>query len=764
MNLKVVGKSVQKVDTADKATGNATYIDDVKMPGMLCGKILRSPIAHGRIKKIDISKANKLPGVKAVITAADLPDARYGAFIKDTPVLARDKVRFIGEPVAAVAAVNKETAEEALQLIEVEYEELIPIFDTEFALDPESPLVHEELKSYPAVFDAIRERNICSRTIFEEGNLEKAFEESDYVFEDSFSTPMAHQAHIEPNGAIASFDMSGRVTVWTTTQAPHLNQIRINESLLIPINKIRIIGTKVGGGFGAKIEPTVQPIAVALAKKANKPVKIILTRHEEFFTTWPRHGSKSTIKSGVSKDGKLLAREVKLIYDSGAYADDGPGIAGFGGMMSLGPYKISSYKIDSSCVYTNKLACGAYRGFGNPQSNFATESHMDMIAERIGMDPLELRLKNVLKGGDLSVGGIKMPSVGIKECLEKATQKAEWGKLREKGRGIGIACSQHISGVLSSSAIVRINGDGTAIVSTGAVDIGQGSDTILIQIAAEELGIPVENISIVAADTDATPYNWAVSASRITYTNGNAVRLAAEDAKRQILSIAAKFLEADSTNLEIEDGIVRVKGDSSRSLDMHEVGGISHWVTHGPIIGKSSFMVEGHEYDLNKTKGYPFGTMAGFIFGVHVVEVEVDEATGKVQVVNAIAAHDVGKAVNPSNVEGQIQGGLMQGVGYALFEELVCEQGKIKNANLLDYKIPTAMDIPFIDPIIVEEKEPTGPFGAKGVGEPVLVATAPAVANAIKNATGVRVKDLPLSMERVWKALHSPNQDAGGVK
>jgi CO/xanthine dehydrogenase Mo-binding subunit len=757
-SLQVVGKRINRVDGVEKALGKAVYIDDMVVPGMLYGKMLRSPIAHGLIKKIDISRALKLTGVKAVITSADLPDAKHGAFIKDTPILARNKVRYIGEPVAAVAAIDEEIAQEALNLINVEYEVLTPVFDVDTALSPDAPLIHEELESYPAVFAAIRGGNVCSRTIFEEGDLTEAFKNSDFIFEDSFTTPMQHQTHLEPNGAIASIDGSGKVTVWTSTQTAHLNQIRIHEVLLIPMNKIRVIGAKIGGGFGAKIEPTVQPIAVALAQKARKPVKVTLTRYEEMATARPRHGSKATIKTGVTKDGKILAREVKLVYDSGAYADDGPGIAGFGGMMSLGPYKIPNYKIDSCCVYTNKLACGAFRGFGNPQSAFATESHMDIIAERLGLDPLEFRLKNALENGDLSVGGIKMPSVGIKECLEKAAKEAEWGKPRQKGRGLGIACMQHISGVLSTSAIVRINEDGTVLVSTGVIDIGQGSDTVLLQIASEELGISVEKISIVSADTDGTPYNWAVSASRATYINGNAVRQAAADAKKQILELAAKFLETTSEKLEITADVIRTQDNPERFLNVRDIGAISHWVAHGPIIGKSSIMVEGHQYDKEKTKGFPFGTMAGFIFGAHIVEVEVDEATGKVQVINVAAAHDVGKAVNPLNVEGQIQGGFIQGLGYALYEELICRNGKILNANLLDYKIPTSTDIPHMTPIIVEERDPSGPFGAKGVGEPGLVATAPAVANALNNAIGVRVKDLPITMEKVWDALKNDSK------
>lgn len=753
--LKIVGKSYNRIDGIEKATGQAIYIDDMFIPNMLYGKVLRSTIPHGKIKSINTSKAENLAGVKTVLTSNDLPDTRFGAYIFDTPALARGKVRFVGEPVAAVAAVDEDTALTALNLIKVEYEELPTVLDTDHASSPDAPLIHEELNSYPAVFNAVRSGNVCSRTTFKEGDLEEAFKNSDHVFEHSFTTPIQQQVPIETCGALAKYDISGNLTVWTTTQAPHLTQIRIFESLQIPINKIRVIGTRVGGGFGAKIEPKAQLIAVALAKKAGQPVKLIFDRKEELTVTSPRHAAKITVKSGVNNDGKLTARHIRLVFDTGAYADDGPGVAGFGGLMSLGPYKIPAYEIDSCAVYTNKIPCGAFRGFGNPQAMFAVESQMDIIAEKLGIDPLDFRIKNALENGDVSTGGLVRPSVGLKECLRKAAEKAGWGKTLSIGQGMGVACMQHISGVLSSSALVRINHDGTATVFTGAVDIGQGSDTVLTQIAAEELGLSMENVSIVTADSGSTPYNWAVSASRVTRTNGNAIRQAAAEAKKQIFELAAKFLEASPEELEIQDNVVKAKNDPDRKLSMPEIGGISHWASQGPIMGKARVMVEGHTYDPEKVIGFPFGTMAGFIFGTQIVEVEVDSDTGRVQVLNAVAAHDVGQAVNPVLIEGQIEGGFIQGLGYALFEELAYQNGKVVNDSLLDYKIPTAKDIPKMIPIIVEERDPDGPFGAKGVGEPVLVSTAPAIANAIRQAVGVRITDLPLSMERVWKKLNS---------
>lgn len=754
MPLNIVGKRIPRVDAVEKATGGAKFLDDYSFSNMLIGKILRSPYPHAKILNIDTSRALKLPGVKAIVTAGDLPEGRYGAYVKDQPVLARGRVRFVGEPVAVVAAIDEDVAKDALKLITVEYEELQPVFDPIEAMASDAPIIHEKLQDYIAVYDAVRYGNVCSKITFKEGNIDEGFSKSDFVLENTFKTPHVHQCYLETWGAIADWDASGRITIWTTTQSPHVTQIRTSEALHIPMNKIRVIGTRVGGGFGGKVEPTVQPICVVVAKKAKRPVKIVLDREEDLLATRPRHASQVKIKDGVTKNGLLMARSIEVIYDTGAFADDGPGVAGFGAMMSLGPYKIPNYHIDSYAVYTNKLPTGAYRGFGNPQVTFAYESHMDMLAGKIGMDPLELRIKNACENGDKSVGGIVMPSVGIKECLRKAAETAGWGKHPKKNRGMGIASLQHISGVLSSSAIVRINEDGTAMVSTGAVDIGQGSDTALTQIAAEGLELPFEDVTLIAADTASTPYNWAVAASRVTYTAGNAIKIAADDAKRQLLELASKQLGAAVEQLFIKERKVISRETPEKCISIRDLGAISHWVTGGPIIGKGSFMVEGHKHDPEKVKGFPFGTMAGFIFGAHVVEVEVDEETGNVQIINAVAAHDVGKAVNPIGVEGQINGGFVQGVGYALTEEMIFDKnGKVVNTNFLDYKIPTFMDVPMIHPLIVEEKDPTGPFGAKGVGEPGLVATAPAIANAIYNAIGIRFKELPMKPEKIWKAL-----------
>ena len=633
MEYQYIGKSIPKVDSIQKATGTAQYINDLSFPNMLWGKVLRSIYPHAEIVHIDKSKAERLSGVKGVITAQDIPDGRYGPFIKDEPVLARGKVRYIGEPVAAVAAIDREIAEEAIQLIEVEYEELPALFDPLEAMKPDAPLIHEELGSYFSVFPAIQEGNICSHTTFIEGDIQKGFKEADLIIEDTFKTHMHHQSYLEPSGAIAMVDPSGKTIIYSSTQAIFVTQCRISESLKIPMSKIRVIAPNIGGGFGGKIETNVQPICVALAQKTGLPVKIVLSREEEFTASRPRHPTLIWGKLGLMTNGTFLAKEMINIFDTGAYADDGPGVAGFGSLMARGPYRVPHLKIEGYCVYTNKVKTGAFRGFGNPQTTFASESLIDMAAKELRIDPLEIRLKNALNPGDQSVGKQTLHSVGIKECLEKAASAIDWKGKKGVHRGRGIASINHISGLLTVSAFVRINEDGTISLHVGTMDIGQGSDTILTQMVAEELGVPFEDINLISRDTDAAPYTWATSASRLTYTGGNAVRMAAIDAREQLLTLAAQQLDENREDLVVKDKKVFVKWAPEKGLTFHQLGAISCWVKGGQIIGKSSFMVEKPPFDRSGFYGFPFGTMSGYIFAAQAVEVEVDIETGKVRVI-----------------------------------------------------------------------------------------------------------------------------------
>jgi CO/xanthine dehydrogenase Mo-binding subunit len=753
MEYQYIGKSIPKVDSIQKATGTAQYINDLSFPNMLWGKVLRSIYPHAEIVHIDKSKAERLSGVKGIITAQDIPDGRYGPFIKDEPVLARGKVRYISEPVAAVAAIDREIAEEAIQLIEVEYGELPAVFDPLEAMKPDAPQIHEDLSSYFCVFPAIQEGNVCSRTTFIEGDIQKGFKEAELIIEETFKTHMHHQSYMEPSGVIAMLDPSGKIVIYSSTQAIFVTQCRISESLKIPMSKLRVIAPNVGGGFGGKIETNVQPICVALAQKTGLPVKIVLTREEEFTASRPRHPAVVWGKLGLKRDGTFVAKEMINVFDSGAYADDGPGVTGFGSLMARGPYRVPHLKIEGYCVYTNKVKTGAFRGFGNPQTTFASESLIDIAAKELSIDPLEIRLKNALVPGDQSVGKQTLWSVGIKECLEKAASAIGWKGGKGVHQGKGIASINHISGLLTVSAFVRINEDGTVSLHVGTMDIGQGSDTILTQMVAEELGVPFEEINLISRDTDAAPYTWATSASRLTYTGGNAVRMAAIDAREQLLTLAAQQLDENREDLVVKDKKVFVKWAPEKGLTFHQLGAISCWVKGGQIIGKSSFMVENPPFDRSGFYGFPFGTMSGYIFAAQAAEVEVDIETGKVRVIQGASAHDMGHAIHPQNAEGQIEGGFVQGLGYTLTEEIAFDGGKVINPSFADYKIPITMDVPPINSIIVEAYDETGPYGAKGLGEPGLVGVAPAIANAIFDAVGIRIKDLPITPEKVLEAL-----------
>lgn len=754
-NYQVVGKPVTRIDAKPKVTGKAIYINDMVLPGMLIGKILPSAWAHARLLRVDTSRAKKLPGVKAVINFADLPDTRVGVFIRDMPVMARNKVRFQGEPVAAVAAIDEFIAEEALELINVEVEELPAVFAADEAMMPEAPLIHEEVEKYFATFPARKYGNLATHTYFSWGDLHQGFNSADYILEEEYSTGPVHQGYIETPGALVSVDGAGKVCAWASTQSPHLCRTRVAEGLLIPENKIRIISIPPGGAFGGKEDLFFISIAIALAQRAERPVKIILSRREDFFMMRPRHPARVRIKSGTKKDGTLTARKVEVVFNTGAYSDQGPGICGAAASRASGPYRVPHFQADGYCVYTNQPIFGAYRGYGSPQTFFAVESQMDAIAETLGLDPLELRLKNSVQAGDLRSDGRPFTSAGLKDCLTEVARASKWHqtKYSEGTRGKGVAVVQHISGVLASGALVRINQDGTVTVYTGSVDLGTGSATVLVQMAAEELGLPLEDVNIVMGDTDATPYDWSTSASRTTYVSGHAVKAAAADAKIQLFNLASSELEANPQDLESQAGKVLVKGSSEKGLTFKQLGRISHWQKGGPIIGRGTHMVERFTLDPEKVKGLAMRSFAAPNFGVQAVEVEVDKETGLLRVINLWAVYDCGTPINPMNVEGQIEGAFAQGLGYALFEKMHLRDGKVLNTNLADYKLPTALDVPSQYVATVDVQDPTGPFGAKAVGEGGLVPTAAAIANAVYAAVGVRIRELPLTPEKVLQAL-----------
>lgn len=761
-----VGRRLPRLEVQEKVLGQAQYVDDIVRPRMLHGALLGSAVPHGRIKSFDKSRALALPGVKAVIVGPELAPHHLGAFIKDEAALARETVRYLGDPVAAVAATSPAIARAALGLIDIDYEELPAVYDIDAAQQPDAPLIHPDFDSYIKVFPAdFSGRNVLSISTIIEGDVDKAWAECDVIVEGEYEVPAQAHAYIEPNGAIAEFDAQGKVTIWSCTQSVFKVQAAVSEALGIPMAKVRAIATRIGGGFGGKAEPATQIVAVALARITGRPVKMILNRDEEFTMMRARHPAKVRVKTGAKKDGTLVAREFDATYDAGAYADDSPGVLGFGMLMARGPYRVPHVRSIGRAVYTNKLRTGAFRGFGNPQTAMASETNLDDLAEKLGMDPLELRLKNAMKPGDRWLGGQQIDACGMIECLEKARAASDWARRRQgaspkpgKKRGIGVAGLAHISGVLATSAIVRLLEDGSLSLNTGAVDIGQGSDTTLAQICAEALKVPVEQVNLVNPDTDASPYNWGTGASRVTYTVGRAVAAASASVGEQIMQRAAMIFECAPGDLELRDGgMVGVKGIPGKVLPYGAVAGFSHYVAGGPIIGTNALMFDGPGFDPKRAllRGMPFSNLGAYVFGAQIVEVEVDEVTGHVEVLEVWSAHDVGRAINPQSVEGQIQGGVVQGIGYALTESVEWDGGRVINPTFMDYKIPGALDVPLaIHPIIVEHPEASGPFGAKGVGEPGLVGVGPAIRNAIANAIGKPLNVMPFTPERVWTAMH----------
>ncbi len=722
---------------------------------MLYAKILRSPVAHARIKKIDVEKANDLPGVSCVITYKDAPRVLFNGsgtpivkdLFKDEYIL-DDKVRFMGDKVAAVAAVDNDTAEEALKLIEIEYEELPAIFDPEKAMQPSASKIHRA------------EHNILAHVKNEWGDIDEGFKEADYVFKGRYETPRQAHCSLEPHACVAHYNrVSGELTAWTTTHAPFVAQRNLSEILDIPINKVRVITTAIGGAFGGKNEVILEPLCALLSKRSSAPVKLVLSRNEEFIGTRTRHPCTVTLKTGVKRDGTITARKIEIILNTGAYSSHGPYVAMAMSSREIGLYKSQNLRFDGYCVYTNTPVSGAFRGYGNPQQTFAVESQLDEIAERLGLDPLELRIKNGIRSGDVNPGTrLKIDSCGLQECMMQGAERVAWRRKRmmartqsgTKRRGLGMACGLHCSGAYPykpecSSAIVTVNPDGTARLFVGAVDLGQGSSTILAQIVAEELGIGLNQVSVTSGDTAVVPFDQGVYASRTTYVSGTATLLAAREVKMQILEKASKLLDIDEKYLQVKNEQVTRKG-SEEGISISKVISESRYSQKDGtiIIGKASFQ---------PLKNAPY-------FGAQFAEVEVDTETGQVTILKLVSAQDVGKAINPMLVEGQMEGMMHMSMGYALTEDLVIgENGRVLNPNFTDYKILHASDMPDMESIIVEPGESSGPFGAKGLAEGGLVPTAPAIVNAIFNAVGVRINEIPLTSEKMLKGLRKQKNE-----
>ncbi len=763
--FSVVGKRTPRIDAREKATGQAKFTVDIKLPGMLHAKVLRSPHPHAKIVRIDVSKAEEVPGVAAVITEADVPHRglRLGIYPSacDEPSLARKKVRYMGEIVAAVAAIDEDTAEAALDLIEVEYEKLPAVFDPEEAIKPGAVQIHNEI-GYPDSHKV--NNNISCSCNLDAGDVNAAFEKSDFIFEDRFTTSAIAHCCLEPHSCVADYDpVSEKMTVWLSTQSPHFLRLDIAKILDVPISKVRVIAPHIGGAFGSKLAPIAPSIcAPLLSFKTGKPVRLVHTREEEFKASRTRHPFIVYLKTGVKKDGTILAKQARVIIDNGAYTGDAIGVMALSCSCFASLYKVPNIRYDGDVVFTNKAFGGAFRGYGNMQMVAAVEQQMDIIAEKLSMDPADLRLKNFVGSNETSASGVIVTSCGIRECVKGAIEKAGWKEKRavqSNGplkRGIGIATFIHCCGYRGylacdpSAAIVKFHDDGSVTLYTGESDMGQGIHTSLAMIAAEELGVKLEDITVVTPDTLITPVAMGSFGSRANFIGGKAVIAACRDAKQQLLEVAAEMLNGKPDQLEVKEGVVCM---GSKSCTVGEVTDEALYSHRGlSIIGRGYYDPPSSCLNLTTGIGNPSPT---YLFGAHVAEVEVDTDTGQVRVLKITAAHDVGRAIFRLGAEGQVEGAVSQGMGYGLNEAIYWVDGEVLNANLHDYRIATALDMPQIETIFVETNDPEGPFGAKGLGEPGLVPTGPAIANAISNAVGVRIKDYPITPDKVLKALKS---------
>ena len=773
--LIVVGKSLPRIDGLSKAMGEAKFASDLFFPHMLHGKVLRSPLPHARILNIDAARAKRLTGVKAVITGSDTYGLSYTVLqelndptLFDKQPLCVEKVRYVGDEVAAVAAVDKDTAEEALQLIRVDYEPLPAAFDPAEAMKPEAPLIHG------------KKQNVAWEIHLNVGDVEAGFAQADHIREDTFHTsPIAH-CPLEPHTCVAEFDSTGRLSIWSATQTPYRIRMNLARLLKIPESKVRVVLPHVGGGFGSRAELMPHEFCAALlSKHTGRPVKIALTRDEVFNCTRTRHPMILTLKTGVKKDGTLVARQSRVIVDNGAYNSTGPIAVYLCVAFMHGVFYIPNLKCDALLVYTNNPINGPKRGHGGVQGRFAADSQLDMIARDLGMDTAELMLKNGVEPGDTLAHGLRVTSCGLKESIKAATQSAGWGARRsqakegtekKKGdkpseirRGLGIGCHAYLSGVnqdpyVCHSAIVKIHEDGGISLLTGAADIGQGSNTVLAQIVAEEFGVALDDVRVVVQDTEVTPLDRGSFSSRVTLWTGNAVKAAAADAKQQLFRVISEKLEANPKDLVIKNRRVYVVGTPERGMPIDEAIKYCQLATEGrPIIGRGYYSMP---FALPNLKT-AIGNLSGaYSYGATVAEVEVDCRTGKVKVLNLTVAHDCGRAVNPLSVEGQLDGCAIMGVGTALSERLVLEEGRSLNPSVLDYKVPLIEDIPAIKNIIIETIDPEGPFGAKEAGEGSIISVAPAIANAIYDAVGVRITGLPITPEKVLRALMAERKES----
>ncbi len=738
---KVIGTRPIRHDGTDKVTGRAKYGADFSASDLLHGKVLRSPHAHAKIKSIDVSKALAYPGVKAVISGLDMPiskmesPGRTARFASDN-VMAREKVLYKGHPLAAVAAVNAHVADSAALLINVEYEVLPPLMTVQQAMKDGAKPVHDDVTTTELGERTDKVSNVATHLRFEQGDTEKGFAEADIIVEREFTTATVHQGYIEPQNAAALWNADGNVTIWTSTQGSFSVREALSGVLDLPVSKIKVVPMEIGGGFGGKIPIYLEPLAALLSQKTGQPVKLIMSREEVFESTGPTSGTHIKVKMGATKEGKLVAADAYLAYEAGAY----PGsMVGAGAQCVFAPYDIENMKVDGYDVVVNKPKTAAYRAPAAPNAAFAGEAVVDEIARKLGMDPIEFRLLNASKEGTRRVDGPVFPRVGNVECLEASRDTAQYkSKLEGPNRGRGVASGFWFNIGLQSSCSIGVNDDGTITLVEGSTDIGGTRASIAMQ-AAEVLGIAAEDVHPSVGDTDSVGYTFLTGGSRVTFATGWAAHDCAQDIKKKMIERAATIWDVSADDVELEDGEFRHKSDPDLKMTFKELAGQLNG-SGGPISSQVSVDPKG----------------AGGAFSTHIVDVEVDTETGKVTILDYTAIQDAGKAIHPSYVEGQMQGGVVQGIGWALNEEYFFnDDGQMTNSSFLDYRMPTSLDLPMISTVIVEVANPGHPYGVRGVGEIPIVPPMAAIANAIHDAIGVRMNVLPMSpgavLEAIWE-------------
>jgi len=755
-----IGGNIPYIDAFEKATGKARYITDIKIPGMLIGKALRSPYAHAKILSIDTTRASKLPGVKCILTGKEVQQNKWGPITKDQYLLAIDKVRYIGDEVVAIAAVNEEACDEALSQVKVEYEPLPSVLNMFDSMKKDAPVIH---KDFP--------NNINSHLQIERGNINKAFSEADYIFENEYKTSRVYHAYMETMGGVSVWDEHGNLTIYAGIQNPTTCRRQYAHALNIPVDKIRVIQTLYGGSFGAKVEQQVHPLGALIAKYAGQPIRFVLNRHDDFECSRPRVPMYIKLKTAWNKEGNFLAKDVYLLCDNGAYTYKGKAIAITAMYRIDALYKVKNVRAIMDLVYTNTMPTSGFRGYGNSQMHYALESQIDEVAEKLDIEPTELRLKNAVNSGYINPHGWKISSCNIAKCIKIATKKSRFLEKKKRNfykiknnktnlkRGIGLAIAMHVSGNSATlkeydgaAVLLRLNEEGRLFIYSNEPDMGQGIRTVSAICAAEILKIPLEKISVPEIDTNMVPYGLGCWASRGTYMVSSATKKAAINLRKKLLYLSSKIMDKPVKELQIDNNKVSWTKNKKIYLSIKEISW-KYICDHAGqnIIAQGFFKPKKVEYPTKKL----FGNISGALsFGCNVAEVEVNTETGKIELLNVWSAYDVGQPINLMAVKGQIYGGICQGFGWAIMENMKLDKkGKLINSSFLDYQIPTTKDVPKMHTSLIESFEKTSGYGAKGIGELALIPIVPAISNAIYNAIGIRFYELPFSAEKILEKI-----------